>query len=89
MVLNWNKPDCTVFVLLCSMFDEAVDIDTEDEVASVGDLISLLIIDECVIIVLSCFCCWTDAFGGILFDVVTSDTWHGSRLICDTNFKGN
>lgn len=68
------------------MFDVAVDSDTIVEDDSVGDLISLLTIGRSVVIVLFCCSCnWTVFDDGKLFDVVTSDTWHGSRFIWNKN----
>lgn len=70
------------------MFDATLDSDTIDEDVSVGDLISLLTIGRSVAIVLLCCSCnWTVVVDGKLFDVVTSDTWHGSRFIYDKNSK--
>lgn len=64
------------------MFDVVVDSDPIDGDVTVGDLISLLTIVGAI--VLFCWSCnWTVVVDGKLFDVVTSDTWHGSRFICN------
>lgn len=97
-------PDWTEFVVLWSMFDDAIDSDTVDEDdVPVGDLISLLTtVRSAAFFLLECplcnalgdwiwvwTCSWVEADDGKLFDVVTSDTWHGSRFIYDDKKKTN
>lgn len=80
------------------MFDVAIDSDVAEEGdIPVGDFISFLTISWSMTFVLFdcswcsefcvCACSWTFDDDWKLFEVVTSDTWQGSRFICDKKGK--
>lgn len=71
---NFSSPLFPLLLFCASMLDELVmDVKFDCDVL-VGDFCSILIIVGVPAV--------NDAVASKLFDVVTSDTWHGSRLIC-------